>query len=1826
MPQRNPLATVSIYRLAMSTIACLTLLAIATCGKDSPTRTTPTPQPPTPQPPTPQPPTPPEPARITITPSSVNLTAIGQTIRLSATVYDNTNARIPEAEVSWTSSDSTVATVSTQGLVKAVNNGIAQISARSGNISNSINATVSQIPTSIAIEPMTVLMRTGETVQLQATVLDSSHHPVAAATVSWRSSDTKVVTVSAQGLVTAVSNGTANITARSGNASQTAVITVGSPVSSDRNALIALYHSTDGPNWTNSTNWLSDRPLNTWYGVSTNNLGEVRSLILRENNLQGDIPADIGQLQELTVLNLSNNQLTGGIPTNIGQLKDLTILGLDNNQLTGSIPNDIGLLQELTFLNLGNNRLTGSIPTEIGLLMKLTVLGLLNNQLTGSIPADIGLLQDLTYLGLGNNRLTGNIPSEIGLLKKLTTLNLGDNSDLVGPLPESFTMLADLKTLHLQNTKICIPQTVQFQSWVEEIPFRSGVNLCPGPQKDILIAFYHSTNGPNWTNSTNWLSDLPLSTWHGVSTNNLGEVRSLILRENNLQGDIPADIGQLQELTVLNLSNNQLTGSIPNDIGQLQDIRSLYLGHNQLTGDVPNEIGQLRKLNDLRLDNNRLTGNIPSEIGQLQDIGNLNFGHNQLTGDIPPEIGLLPDVSWLNLSNNRLTGSIPSEIGQLQEIGSLYLGNNQFTGDIPSEIGQLRKLNDLRLGNNRLTGNIPSEIGRLRNLKHLILGDNPGLAGPLPEALIVLANLETLYLHNSQICIPPETQYVAWFEGIPHRSGGQYCPNPERDALVALYDRTNGPNWTSSTNWKSLEPLDRWSGVNVDGEGQVTGLELENNNLNGTIPGQLSDLSHLKVLNLSNNVGLTGTIPVSVSRLDLEELELDGTQVCAPPDAGFQQWLVDIPQRAVTNCTDMRPDYYVLARLYHSTNGKNWTNSTNWLSDAPLNTWYGVRTNSSEEVTRLDLRENNLVGSIPTEIGRLKNLMQLNLGLNQLTGIVPSEISGLENITHLYLHSNELTGNIPSEIGQLKNLREFRLDQNRISGRIPPEIGDLQNLRDLRLFGNLLTGPIPPEIGRLHELTNLVLFNNRLTGDIPAEIWQLRNLRALVLRGDTYLRDRGNQLTGVIPPEIAQLVNLVDLELEFNRLTGNIPPEIGNLQELRDLRLSGNQLTGDIPSEIGRLQNLTDLVLFDNRLTGNVPSEIGQLLNLRFLDLSGNELDGAIPAEIGNLKSLRQLSLNDNQLSGTLPSEFAGLGMLQVLRLSTNRLSGRIPNSFGDLSNLRLLGLTNNPDMSGTLPLSLIRLNLDDLLLDGTMLCAPRTGVFQDWLLGVPNNRVSHCGTNTVRSFAYLTQAVQSLEHPVPLLAGEDALLRVFVTSDTDTDDPMPLVRATFYEGGAEVHDVDIQSQETPIPTEVDEGDLSSSANALIPGSVISPGLEMVIEIDPEGLLGPASNIEGRLPAEGRTAIDVREVPPFDLTMVPLLWTRNPDRSILARVEGLTADSDLFRLTRDVLPVNEFHVTIRDPVWTSLEPTFQNSIRLVGEIAVIRTMDGAGGYYMGILSGDGGGRAYRPGTVGVSTLNDPVIAHELGHNLGLGHAPCRGGGLGLDPDYPYSDGFIGVWGFDLLNGTLVHPGTWDIMSCGPPDWISDYFFNKSLGYRLHDESETLHAAAFEPSGRSLLLWGIVDSYGELVLEPSFVVDAPTALPELDGPYLLTGQDDGGGTLFNLRFGTAEIADGDGGGAFAFIIPARAAWSNRLTHITLSGPEGVAAQGGDAELNDRDAPGAALLLDTVTGNVRGILRDWPEAETTAVSARRVLPEPGLDVVISSGVPDAADWDR
>ena len=123
-----------------------------------------------------------------------------------------------------------------------------------------------------------------------------------------------------------------------------------------------------------------------------------------------------------------------------------------------------------------------------------------------------------------------------------------------------------------------------------------------------------------------------------------------------------------------------------------------------------------------------------------------------------------------------------------------------------------------------------------------------------------------------------------------------------------------------------------------------------------------------------------------------------------------------------------------LAALYNATNGSSWRDDTNWVSSRPLGEWYGVSTDADGRVTELDLRDNQLSGSIPSELDLRDNLERLGLHDNQLSGSIPSELDLRDNLEKLGLHDNQLSGSIPSELGNLDNLQALGLSNHELSG------------------------------------------------------------------------------------------------------------------------------------------------------------------------------------------------------------------------------------------------------------------------------------------------------------------------------------------------------------------------------------------------------------------------------------------------------------------------------------------------------------------------------------------------------------------------------------------------------------------------------------------------------------------------------------------------------------------------------------------------------------------------------------------------------------------------
>jgi hypothetical protein len=477
----------------------------------------------------------------------------------------------------------------------------------------------------------------------------------------------------------------------------------------------------------------------------------------------------------------------------------------------------------------------------------------------------------------------------------------------------------------------------------------------------------------------------------------------------------------------------------------------------------------------------------------------------------------------------------------------------------------------------------------------------------------------------------------------------------------------------------------------------------------------------------------------------------------------------------------------------------------------------------------------------------------------------------------------------------------------------------------------------------------------------------------------------------------------------------------------------------------------------------------------------------------------------------------------------------------------------------------------------------------------------------TVPAF-HLTQAVQTMDASVPIIAGRPALLRVFVTGDV-TSFFDPRVRATFFQSGLEVHTVLMELESDATPSVVDQGILDRSYNAVIPETVIQTGVEIVIEVDPDGLVPLAAGSQARIPATGRLDLGVVEAPPMTLTIVPVLYDLAPNPQVFSWTDGMTSQSDQVRFARTVLPISDFDVLVHDTYTTTSNlTTAAGWSSFLREIRALHAIEGDIGYYYGAVtlpSGSAwGGLGYLGLPTSVGRPNDRTLAHEIGHNMNLRHAPCGGAG-GPDPAFPHEGGGIGWWGYDFLGGFglggLVDPEQFkDLMGYCNPDWVSDYHFDKALTHRLLTESPGAPEAP-APRQEVLLLWGAAGSV-EMLVEPAFVVDAPVKLPSEPGPYRIEGLDTNGARLFDLSFSPDPVEFG--GAHFVFAIPYDPSWDSALEEIRLSGPEGEATMDSGGE-----RPPMALVQDPSDGSVRAIVRDPGSLDGV---------DTGMDILLSDGL--------
>ncbi len=395
----------------------------------------------------------------------------------------------------------------------------------------------------------------------------------------------------------------------------------------------------------------------------------------------------------------------------------------------------------------------------------------------------------------------------------------------------------------------------------------------------------------------------------------------------------------------------------------------------------------------------------------------------------------------------------------------------------------------------------------------------------------------------------------------------------EFQALKALYDSCNGPSWRNRTNWPTAgnwptsataTQMDAWFGIAV-AHGDITGITMDYNAVNGRLPQAIGNLTELRALNLQRNA-LT-RLPASLGNLiNLTTINLYMNQLAG-----------------------ILPDLSRLADLVHFNIANNPT-----LTPAPVPPYLATCT----KLTYLSMANTKRTGTLPT-MSALLALRSLVFDNNQLTGSIPSGFGGLPNLVEFRVTGNQLSGPIPPDLCHATTLTTLDLSYNQLSGAIPGSISRMVNLVNLHLNHNQLTG-LWPYLGELTKLRVLRLAANPFTpAIIPDWIGNLKQLITLNLTASARI--------GSIPAELANLTQLELLTLDQNKLSGSIPASLSSLTALTQLFLYDNEFTGTVPESLGTLPAVTHLFLHINKLSGAVPTSFLNLPSITYLYLNNND-------------------------------------------------------------------------------------------------------------------------------------------------------------------------------------------------------------------------------------------------------------------------------------------------------------------------------------------------------------------------------------------------------------------------------------------------------------------------------------------------------------------------------------------------------------------------------------------------------------------------------------------
>lgn len=697
---------------------------------------------------------------------------------------------------------------------------------------------------------------------------------------------------------------------------------------------------------------------------------------------------------------------------------------------------------------------------------------------------------------------------------------------------------------------------------VDDLPDCENVDDCFHPDYNALMALYESTNGDEWNDNTGWGQDCEPCGWYGVECNEEDRVSIINLNSNNLTGELSNLIFPFIE----NFScfDNAIGGEIPN-LNNVPNLRSFFGNMNSFTGEIPS-LENVPNLEQFWCRSNNLSGEIPS-LNSVPNLTRFVCYSNELSGEIP-SLNNVPNLTHFDCSWNNISGELPN-LDNVPNLDRFWCVGNSLSGEIPS-LSNLFLLADFNCARNGFSGEIPN-LTSLSNLESFYVNEN-NLSGCIPYELCNLTYSDDFAVSGYNIDNNPLlpwsgdlTDYCADQSisqvGVPcddgdeltendiiiddgncscQGVGSEECLHPDYTALMALYNSTNGDNWTDNTGWgQDCEPCE-WFGLLCNEEGRVTVIDLKSNNLTGSLP----TLQFQELLNF-----IVFDNDISGQLLGFENIPNLETFNCASNQLNGELPTLDILAKLVSfNCYNNQ----LSGRL--------------------------PSLNNIQDLQFFRCSENLLTGKLPS-LSNMLSLILFDCQSNSFTGELPA-LENLPLLSTFLCDNNAFSGELP-KLNNVPGLVAFNCTNNNLEGAIPA-LDNVPNLGIFECSSNNLEGTIPV----LDSVSNLRRFHchdNNLEGTIP-------NLQSIPSLLSFYASD--NKLSGCIPPELCNLDYSTDFTVDGYNIDNNpLLPWSGDLSEYCDditLTLAG------VPCDDGDSLTSNDVILDDGNCICQGQTEIDQ--------------------------------------------------------------------------------------------------------------------------------------------------------------------------------------------------------------------------------------------------------------------------------------------------------------------------------------------------------------------------------------------------------------------------------------------------------------------------------------------------------------------------------------------------------------------------------------------------------------------------------------------------------